>query len=214
MKKVKIAAALVLALSSIAATSMTQASVISIYNTGVDNDGHVLANGSPELHYQLVSSPFSVPTADKVLAGEYPANSAWVHGSTVSQWITPNTTSGTGPVGKYDYQLTFSLADISGATLTGKFAADDSAKIRLNGVDTGNLASGFAAFSSFSILSGFHVGLNTLDFIVSNTGGGPTGLRVEADNAKVPEPTTVALLGLGLLGFAASRRKSAKSKNA
>lgn len=31
---------------------------------------------------------------------------------------------------------------------------------------------------------------------------------------EVPEPTTVALVGLGLLGFAASRRKSAKSKNA
>lgn len=31
--------------------------------------------------------------------------------------------------------------------------------------------------------------------------------------ATVPEPTTVALLGLGIFGFAVSRRKSAKNKN-
>lgn len=39
----------------------------------------------------------------------------------------------------------------------------------------------------------------------------------QLDNIKVsavPEPTSVALVGLGLLGFAASRRKSVKSKNA
>lgn len=39
-------------------------------------------------------------------------------------------------------------------------------------------------------------------------------LDVVFGSSEVPEPTTVALLGLGLLGFAASRRKSAKSKNA
>lgn len=30
----------------------------------------------------------------------------------------------------------------------------------------------------------------------------------------IPEPANIALMGLGLVGFAASRRKSAKSKNA
>lgn len=43
------------------------------------------------------------------------------------------------------------------------------------------------------------------------------GLATEfatATISDVPEPATVALVGLGLLGFAASRRKSAKSKNA
>jgi hypothetical protein len=48
----------------------------------------------------------------------------------------------------------------------------------------------------------------------SNQTGQSTIDNLNFAASAVPEPATTALLGLGLLGFAASRRKSAKSKNA
>lgn len=72
--------------------------------------------------------------------------------------------------------------------------------------------------------------LSSDDFLIANGKNIYASIRVEGGNtdntyikqtnsggvasAAVPEPTMVALMGLGLLGFAAARRNSAKSKNA
>ena len=65
-----------------------------------------------------------------------------------------------------------------------------------------------------------------LEASITNFDGGPESFliyKINSDGSvppsgvppsNVPEPGTVALLGLGLLGFTASRRKSAKSKSA
>ncbi len=200
------------------------ATIASLYNTGVDNSGTVLPNGTVgDPHYSLISVP-SGTTAIRVLtsANGYPIG-PWRGDNTTSRWIAPNSDSQVnGPFGNYTYRTTFDLTgfDPSTAKITGLWSSDDyGVNIVLNTTNLGGFSNFGASsiFTPFSISSGFQSGINTLDFIIDNRGGGPTGLRTElvgtanlGPTSAVPEPFTV--IGTLVGGTAALRmRKKLKS---
>lgn len=213
---------LIATMSAVACSLLVaRADPIALYNTGVDSAGNIQANYSPELHYSLVSTPGGTSSV-RVAADSngYPVFVWDGYGATsnsLSEWIGPNSDYYlNGPVGNYDYQISFSLAGLDPATasITGQWSTDDlGTNILINGHSTGYTA-GFATnWSSFAISNpGYFVaGNNTLDFIVYNSGG-PTGLRVEmtgtAQPSAVPDGgATATLLGSALLGLAALRRR-------
>lgn len=194
----------------VAASAAPAAVIGSVYGTGVDDTGTLLAAGAVDSHYTVSpgAGPFTIGNGG--LAG------GWVANTATSQWISAaaDTLAGGGP---FSYAINFNLVglDPGSAQILLDVAADNQATLLLNGVQVGAVGfPGWSAFTSLAINSGFQAGFNTLVFSIPNNDtsadDGPTGLQVRVLSATanaIPEPTSAALAALGLLLLGTSRRR-------
>jgi hypothetical protein len=129
-----------------------------------------------------------------------------------SQWVTPNANGGYNGVETVLYNNTFTL--LAGESYSGtlSFMADDFAGVLVNGVLVLPLtvADSYRSISTINLLPGyFQAGLNTVTLEARNTGGAGAADFAGTLNgvAVTPEPSSLILLGTGLLGIAGAARR-------
>jgi len=211
----------VMGIASIAFASAANASTFTVYATGFTAGyGSEVSNtgGGTDGNFILTEengvTGFSA-TPFVTNSTEYPLNPPdYLPDSATSQWISPQAGYAGGASdgsGLYGYQTTFDLTSFEATTaiLNGSWAVDtENSEIIVNGhVISGTTSGGgFNAFSTYSAPNSFlQSGTNTIDFIVSNEGGGPTALNTfgAVTYVDAPEPSPVIALFVGLLGVGA-----------
>lgn len=200
------------------------ANIPGLFNTGVDGSGNALGDNVDDPHYALVADPSGLGDATVTddnfpISGGPGGGGPWLANGPDFRWIGPaDGGDANGPAGNYAYRTTFDLTGLEASTaiIAGAWSADDGGvDILLNGlsVGAGQLATGFDSLTEFRLDASalppgaFAKRLNTLDFVVNNggTSASPTGLLVQGIEGRalvhIPEPSTLALAVLGLLGL-------------
>jgi VCBS repeat-containing protein len=168
--------------------------ITGLFNTGVNDAGAALAEGTSDSHYRLISAPAGSTTSNNALQLGY----AWLRNDADSSWIG---SAGFEPTGIYKYQTAFTLqagADPRSVHIGFDIATDNYLRdILVNGVSTGISSNvQYRALTHLElngVNAAFQAGANTITFVVDNRdtvppipgSAGPTGLRIDNMTAKV-----------------------------
>lgn len=156
-----------------------------LFNTGVDNSGFILFDGSEDPHYKLVANPDDPAVTVPVVQDStvFPiVGGPWVANSDTSVWIGPRFETSAAAGGDYVYELEVDLTgfDPASALIMGFWATDNTATLLVNDAPTAVANAGnFDTLSSFRLEGIFFAGKNRLQFKVNNASAGYTGLRVQ-----------------------------------
>jgi hypothetical protein len=203
-----------------------KASVVTLFNTGVDASGNPLAGGSLDPHWTIISGPgITSPTPAVVLSNQEVGTYAQ---SSDSRWVWANASGVAGINAPYTFRLSFDLTGLNPntATISGSWGVDNDGSILLNGstptgsgaltLDGGAVSGNFNSFHNFQITGGFVSGINTLDFSATDLGV-IGGLNVNhlvgtASTSAVPEPSSMVMLATAAITVAACSWRRGKRR--
>ena len=168
--------------------------ITGLFNTGVNDAGAALAEGTADSHYSLISAPPGSTSSNNALQLSY----AWIRNDADSSWIG---SAALEPTGIYKYQTTFTLqagADPRSVQIGFDIATDNFLRdILVNGVSTGISSNvQYRALTHLElngVNAAFQAGANTITFVIDNRdtvtpvpgSAGPTGLRIDNMTATV-----------------------------
>ena len=175
-------------------------------------------------------SAFAASTATQNIS----PGSVWAGPLGSSSWVSfANTGPGASVPqdGDYVYETTFDTTSLGSGPLAGSLdiLADDTVSVFLNGTGAANeieTAGGIGTDNDCSTgapsctgtggntysFSGLTNGVNTLYFVVEQTGAYSEGVDFTVTASQVPEPSSLLMLGTGLVGSAGALFRRMRSK--
>lgn len=198
---------------------VASATPITIYNTGIAGSG-------VDPYYTITASTDPGVSANSPAYTDVSRAGGWAAPISGTNWINPSS-SGTGGQSfgpyTYTYTTTFDLRgfDPATATLSGLLQVDDAVTLFLNGNQVSANIGAYARATPFFIGSNygpdFLAGINTLSFLVNNSGNYATGFDAALSGtaiSEVPEGESFAMVsiaGILLTGLGIRRRRNQRA---